>query len=172
MMLPVAVGPALVHGLRGERRQHLTWRARSPRTATGQVFDHSTLAGFADALVALHTGRFDAAGELVDDLFSDATNPLYAGYAHSAGAELAVAAGLPDAAARVDAAEPAATENAWAAACLARAKGRLHGDPDELAAAVEGWERIGARFERAATLLLLPDRADEGRAELTALGCE
>jgi hypothetical protein len=48
-----------------------------------------------------------------------------------------------------------AAEHAWAAACLARAAGRLHGDQDALAAAVAGFERIGATFERAATLLLL-----------------
>ena len=51
--------------------------------------------------------------------------------------------------------------NAWAAACLARARGRLHGDRDALAESVTGWERIGARFERACTLLLLADRAAE-----------
>jgi hypothetical protein len=34
---------------------------------------------------------------------------------------------------------------------------------------VKGWERIGARFERASTLLLLPARADEGRADLDEL---
>lgn len=169
MMQPVAVGPALVHGLRGDRERHAMWRARTSGEATGQVFGHATLAGFADALVAVHTGRLDTAAGLVGALFSDATNPLYAGYAHPVGAELAVLAGLPDAAARIDAAEPAAAENAWGAACLARARGRLHGDPAELAAAVEGWERIGARFERASTLLLLPGREDEGRAELAEL---
>ena len=35
-----------------------------------------------------------------------------------------------------------------------------------------GWERIGARFEYACTLLLLDDRAADGRARLAALGCE
>ncbi|MFG1851862.1 ATP-binding protein [Actinomadura geliboluensis] len=169
MMQPVAVGPALVHGLRGDRERHAMWRARTSGEATGQVFDHATLAGFADALVAVHTGRLDTAAGLVGALFSHLTNPLYAGYAHAVGAELAVLAGLPDAAARIDAAEPAAAENAWGAACLARARGRLHGDPAELAAAVEGWERIDARFERASTLLLLPGREDEGRAELAEL---
>jgi hypothetical protein len=34
---------------------------------------------------------------------------------------------------------------------------------------VERWERIGARFERADTLLLMPARADEGRRELATL---
>ncbi|TDB95733.1 ATPase [Actinomadura sp. 7K534] len=169
MMLPAAVGPALVHGLRGDRARHREWRARVPDAATGQVFDLSALAGFADALVAVHGGCLGGAAELVAGLFSDATDPLYAGYAHPAGAELAVLAGLPDAAALVSAAEAAAAENAWGAACLARARGRLHGDAGELAASAEAWERLGARFERAATLLLLPGRADEGRAEMARL---
>ncbi|MFI0404506.1 LuxR C-terminal-related transcriptional regulator [Actinomadura sp. 3N508] len=168
-MLPVAVGPALVHGLRGDRGRYVEWRSRTSGAPTGQVFDLPTLVGFADALVAVHTGRFDSAADLVAGLFSDATLPMYAGFSHAAGAELAVVAGLPDAAARVDAAEAAAAENAWGAACLARARGRLHDDPGELAASVESWERIGARFERASTLLLLPDRAEEGRAELATL---
>jgi hypothetical protein len=87
-----------------------------------------------------------------------------------AGAELAVAAGLPDAAVRLAAALSDTTaENDWAAACLTRAAGRLHRDPDELSAAVEAWERIDARYERACTLLLIPAREDEARKELAAL---
>jgi hypothetical protein len=35
---------------------------------------------------------------------------------------------------------------------------------------VRRWEEIDARFERACTLLLLPGRAEEGRAELDNLG--
>jgi hypothetical protein len=37
--------------------------------------------------------------------------------------------------------------------------------------AVSGFERIGARFERACTLLLVSGQVDEGRAELSRLGC-
>jgi hypothetical protein len=32
------------------------------------------------------------------------------------------------------------------------------------------WERLDARYERACTLLLIPDREAEGRAELRAIG--
>jgi hypothetical protein len=73
--------------------------------------------------------------------------------------------------AELAAAEPAGRENIWAAACLARARGRLHGDRAALEEAVSGWQAIGARFERACTLCLLPDRRDEGTAELAALAC-
>ena len=57
------------------------------------------------------------------------------------------------------------------AAQLLRAAGRLHHDETALKDSVAAWEAIGARFERACTLLLLPDRVDEGTAELAALGC-
>jgi hypothetical protein len=66
---------------------------------------------------------------------------------------------------------PAGEENYWAAACLARAAGRLRGDDAALEQSLAGWERIDARFERACTLLLMNGRADEGRAGLAALGC-
>jgi hypothetical protein len=79
-----------------------------------------------------------------------------------------VAAGQPGAAQRLSAARPAAAENEWAAACLARAADRLGGDTDALAASLGGWERLDARFERACTLLLLPGREDEGRAKLAS----
>lgn len=82
-----------------------------------------------------------------------------------------MAAHLADAADWLTRAAPAGAECAWAAACLARARGRLHGERAALEESVAGWERIGARFERAVTLLLLPDLAHEGRAELATLGC-
>ena len=57
------------------------------------------------------------------------------------------------------------------AAQLLRVAGSLHHDETAIKDSVAGWEAIGARFERACTLLLLPDRVDEGTAELEALGC-
>jgi hypothetical protein len=92
-------------------------------------------------------------------------------YAWAMAAEVAVVARRPDAASRLTAAAPAGEENYWAAACLARAAGRLHGDRGALEESLAGWEHIQARFERACTLMLLEDRAQEGRAELRALGC-
>ena len=72
---------------------------------------------------------------------------------------------------RLLAAQPAADKNDWAAACLARVRGRLTGDPAAFTAAVAGFEQIGAEFERACTPLLTPACADQGRAELERLGC-
>ncbi|MFL6075996.1 MAG: ATP-binding protein [Mycobacteriales bacterium] len=155
------------------------WRARALEAAGGVAdpADSADLAAamaFVDARVALHLGGDgggDGGAELVARATGSFTEPWwYGNYAVAAGAELAVAAGLPDAADRLAAAMPSAAENAWAAACLARASGRLRADRGALAEAVAGWERIGARFERACTLLLLPERAEEGRAELDLLG--
>ena len=78
---------------------------------------------------------------------------------------------MPDAADRLARAAPAAGENRSAAACLARAAGRRPGNTGSLEESVAGWEHLDARFERAVTLLLMPGREAEGRAELDALGC-
>jgi len=95
----------------------------------------------------------------------------FGSYAQSMSAEVAVALGATDATARLAAAQPLARENDFVAAQLKRAAGRLHRDPAELEEAVVLWETIGARFERAYTLTLLPDRADEGVRELESLAC-
>jgi hypothetical protein len=47
----------------------------------------------------------------------------------------------------------------------------LHNDRAALEESLAGWQRIGSRFERACTLLLMPDAAAQGRAELDAIGC-
>jgi hypothetical protein len=131
-----------------------------------------------DARIALHQGHIDEAVAAVADLPLGVepwygTPRWYAArpYAWAIAAEVAIVAGLPDAADRLAAAAPAGAENYWAAACLARATGRLTGDPGALRQSLAAWERIEARFERACTLLLLDGHADEGRAELRALGC-
>jgi hypothetical protein len=126
---------------------------------------------FVDARLALHSRRFDTAGTLVDTAFATFAVRGWEGYARAAGAELAAAAGLPEAAELLTAASPYARDNRWVAACLDRARGRLNGSVADLSAAVAAWTQIEARFERACTTMLLPDRVDEGRAELRALGC-
>lgn len=79
----------------------------------------------------------------------------YLAYAQAARAELAAAARRPDAADLIAAAAPLAEENAWTAACLARARGRLHDDRAELARALTAWEQLDARAERDDTQALL-----------------
>ncbi|MGS2617165.1 ATP-binding protein [Micromonospora sp. LZ34] len=173
-MSPGVSAVALAHGLRGDLDGYRRWRARAV-LATGAtnpalVQNNASFAVFVDARVAAHNGEFTGAAALVERAFGDFPRGRHETYARAAAAELAVLAGLPDADDRLAAAGAAGAENDWAAACLDRARGRRHGDRDSLVAAVRGWERVGARFERAVTLLLLPERAAEGRAELDDLG--
>jgi predicted ATPase len=177
-MAPATYAGVLVHGLRGGSDGVHEWRSRAAELAAGRVSRNmAAFAGFTDSRTALHHGRADEAGAALAGLgigerpWYDTQHGYYDAYAWALAAEVAVIATLPDASQRLAAAVPVAQENLWAAACLARASGRLHDDRTALEESLAGWQRIGARFERACTLLLLPDRAAEGLAELDALGC-
>jgi hypothetical protein len=165
---------ALVHGLRDDGRYDL-WRSRALAVAghdnPTESPDLMAIIAFVEARIAIHHGDPDRAGALVQRAWAVFPERWWEGYARSAGAELAVVAGLAGRAELLARLEPLASEHRWAAACLTRARGRLTGDPETLEDALAQWNRLGARFERACTLLLLPDRESEGRAELTALGC-
>ncbi|MFI9461082.1 ATP-binding protein [Streptomyces xiamenensis] len=178
-MAPAAHAAALAEGLRDNGdREHRRWRERA-RALAAPWDPHgiaASFAAFADIRVGLHTGRAGDTPTPAVDLaktppWSQTPHQFYDAYAWAVAAEAAVVAGLPDARQRLAAAGPAGAENTWAAACLARAAGRLDGDRDALHASLAGWERIGATFERACTLMLLPDRAAEGITQLTSLGC-
>ncbi|MFI0372837.1 ATP-binding protein [Actinomadura sp. 1N219] len=156
-MLPAVCTTVLACGMLGEAEPVALWRARAGEVAGGTLLATAAVAVFVDARLAVHDGRFDDAEALVRRAFSVGT-PLdpYLAYARAAGAELAVAAGLPEAAELLASASASAfaEENGWAAACLARARWRLHGDRDELARALEGWERLDAQAERDRTRAL------------------
>jgi hypothetical protein len=172
-MIPAVATAALAQRLRGDQQSFALWRARVLEVLgiTGPSQEPPlTPVAFLDARVAIHAGELADAATLVDRAFADYPGTWAQPYARAAGAELAVVAGLPDAVERLAAATSTTGHNAWAAACLARASGRLNRDPDADAAAVAEWERIGASLERAYTLLLLPARASEGHADLTARG--
>ncbi|MFI0481704.1 ATP-binding protein [Actinomadura sp. 9N215] len=159
-MLPAVCTTVLASGMLGEPGSVALWRSRTGEVAGGAPLRTAAVTVFVDARLAVHDGRFDGAEALVREAFAVDT-PLdpYLAYARAAGAELAVAAGLPDAAELVASAAPLAEENGWAAACLARARWRLHGDRDELARALAGWERLDARAEQDLTRAL-PTQAD------------
>ena len=125
---------------------------------------------FVEPRVALHLGDVERAEASCARADEELTG-MYRLYAWAMRVEVAVVAGASDATRWLDDAQPLAVENDFVDALLTRAAGRLHGDDAELERAVSKWEAIGARFERACTLLLLPSRADEGRAELTAMDC-
>lgn len=158
-MASVVAFAALGWGLHDDPAGFRRWRARVDEVASASTASASRnlapAAAFADARYAVHTGVTGRAAELVERAFADHGRSHYWPFAAAAGAELAVVAGLPDAADRLAAAARAAAENDWAAAALARATGRLRGDRTALVEAAAGWERIGARFEHTATLALL-----------------
>jgi predicted ATPase/DNA-binding CsgD family transcriptional regulator len=163
---------ALAHGLAGTGEFAL-WRSRALEMAgtddpaTAPVL--AAFAAFADARVATHTHviagarvtapTHDDVATLVERAFAAFSSRWYESYARAAGAELAVVAGLPEAAELVAAASPYAEQNTWAAASLARTRGILYDDHDALTEAVDLWTSINARFERACTLRLLSARA-------------
>ncbi|GAB3414246.1 LuxR C-terminal-related transcriptional regulator [Flindersiella endophytica] len=163
---------AMVHGLRedgsfGEWQQRALEVARVSDPAASPSL--AAPSAFAAARVAVHTGDLAGASDLVTQAFAGVARGWWAPYAQASAAELAVVAGLPDSGARLAAAAPLAAENDWAAACLSRVDARLTGDAQALSTAVDGFARIGARFERACTLLLSSDPA-AGAADLNALG--
>jgi predicted ATPase/DNA-binding CsgD family transcriptional regulator len=180
-LAPAGYAAVLAHGLRGDEEGCLIWRARvSEITSRGDPAANRGLAGFAafaDARIALHRGNVEQAAGATGGLgigsrpWFGARHLQYDSFALAIAAEAAVIQGVPDAADRLTRAAPAAGENRWAAACLARAAGRRPGNIDSLEESVAGWEHLDARFERAVTLLLMPGREAEGRAELDALGC-
>ena len=95
----------------------------------------------------------------------------YGPYARAISVEAAVVTGAANAEERLTAAQHLAGENDFVAANLLRAAGRLHNDEALLNEAVAAWEAIGARFERACTLLLLAAHAEDGARELATLNC-
>ena len=117
-MLPAVCATVLAYGMLEEPEFVALWRFRAAEVAGGTLGTAAVVA-FADTRLAVHSGRFDDADSLVRKAFA-ADTPLdpYLAYARAAAAELAVAAGLPDAAELLATAAPLAEENGWAAACL------------------------------------------------------
>lgn len=167
-MAPAVYAAALACGLTGDDAGRRRWTERA-RTLTQDPAAQG-FAPFVDCRIALFSGDLTATVVIADGL-----PPGYMGkfdaYARAIAAESAVVAGVGDAAARLDAVEPLAEENDWTAACLSRARARMTADPAGFERAIAGWERIDARFERACTLLLVEERAGEGRAALAELDC-
>jgi predicted ATPase/DNA-binding CsgD family transcriptional regulator len=159
-----AATAALAHGLSGNPDGFRLWRDRMSDLAGPHNVHRiptASSARFADARMAVHTGDVTDAATIVRDAFSDpAPSNRYRVFAQAAAAELAVVAGLPDAPGYLDTAAKLAAENGWAAACLARARGRYHRDPEALRESVDAWERIGAHFEHAYTTALLRGTTD------------
>ncbi|GAA1553660.1 hypothetical protein GCM10009789_03930 [Kribbella sancticallisti] len=157
--MPAAVHfTSLAYGLLGDRELSARWRGRVdavsgiPNPFQTQL---TPLACFVDARIAVHTGNLADAADLLERAFRYVPGARHEPYAHAAAVELAVMAGLPGAEKRLPELEADAEENDWAGACLERINWRLSGDSAALEASLQGWERLGARFEHARTLLLL-----------------
>jgi predicted ATPase/DNA-binding CsgD family transcriptional regulator len=154
-MLPAVCTTVLACAMLEEPESVALWKSRAAEVAGGTL-GTAPVAVFVDARLALHNRQFDDVESLVRRAFA-ANAPLdpYLAYARAAGAELAVAARVPDAAELLAAAAPLAAENGWATACLARARGCLHEDRAELTRALMVWERLDAQAERDHTQTLL-----------------
>lgn len=179
-LAPSMYSLALCHDLRGDAAAASDWRSFASAELAGEQtrnvhFQIGGMVTFVETRLALHFGRWDDAARLIAHLPTGADawwgvrHWYFDAYPWAVAAELAVTAGLPDAAERLAAAQPVARENRWAAACLARARARLTGDAHDLEHALRAWEEIGARYERACTLALMPKRRAEADSELRAL---
>jgi predicted ATPase/DNA-binding CsgD family transcriptional regulator len=166
-MAPAFFAAALVHGLRGDELEYSKWVELG--TAIGRKTGPSSYAVYFGCRVALHAGALEQARALT--ITPADCSAYYDPYVEAVGVETAVLTKSADVAELLATAQRWVKENDFVAAQLLRVAGRLHHDEAALRDSVAGWEAIGARFERACTLLLLPDRVDEGTAELTALGC-
>jgi hypothetical protein len=171
-MSPAFFAAALVHGLRADEDEYARWMELGTSIALVTASPPACKLYF-EGRIALHQGG------LLEQVRTSPTaeergsyyDPYYDSYLEAVRVEMAVVAQSGDAEEQLATAQRLAPENDFVAAQLLRAAGRLRHDETALKDSVAGWESIGARFERACTLLLLPDRADEGNAELAALGC-
>jgi len=180
-LAPAMYSLVLCHALRGndeaadELRQFAGIELAGQQTRTVHIRVGGMIT-FVEARLALHFGHWNAGATLFDevpigdDAWWNVRHWYFDAYSWAAAAELAAAAAQPDAAARLRTAEPAAQENPFAAGLLARAKARLTHDPEHLDTALRAFEELGARYERAATLALMPSRLDEARSEFDELG--
>ena len=169
------------HALRGNREAADEWRKFAGIELAGEQtrnvhFQVGGMITFVEARLALHFGRESAAAaRLAEVPIGDAAwwnvrHWYLDAYSWAAAAEFAAAAGHPDAPARLRTAEPAGRENPFAAGLLARAHGRLTGNPSHFETALAAFEALDARYERAVTLALMPTRLDEARSEFDRLG--
>src|SRR5215467_3277202 len=135
---PASYAAVLAHGLRGDEPGRQLWLARVSELVSSSdpaaIRGLAGFAAFADARIALHRGDLGRAAEAAAGLgigsgpWFGARHMQYDSFALAVAVEAAVIQDAPDAAERLAHAAPAAAENRWAAACLARAAGRRTGD--------------------------------------------
>jgi predicted ATPase/DNA-binding CsgD family transcriptional regulator len=161
---------AMVHGLRGDQESYAAWLDHA-----GAVTEGGTGSGFprySRARVALHDGELEGALEASGIPADEGTYVPFVAYAAAVNAEAAVLMGEKDRERRLAMAEQFAPDNDFVAAHVMRVQGLIKNDPESLDRSVAMWESMGARFERACTLVHIADRAAEGHMELRLLGCD
>jgi len=167
-MGPPYYAAALVYGLRRDQERYETWHAHARAVSAGRAA--SGFSRYSDLRVALHAGEHEMIRATAVSSVAGGYAP-FAPYAAAVVAEAAAITRAPDREEKLAAAERFAAENDFVAAHTTRVAGLLSGDPAVLRRSVRMWERIGARFERACTLICIRDRESEGLRELAALGC-
>ena len=166
-MSPAFFTAALAHGLRGDETEYARWMNLGMSIAREK--GKASCRMYVECRVALHEGALEQARAAATT--EESCGGYYHPYLEAVRLETAVVAGSDDVEEQLAMAQRLARENDFVAAQLLRVTGRLHHDETALKDSVAGWEAVGARFERACTLLLLPDRVEEGAAELKAVGC-
>jgi predicted ATPase/DNA-binding CsgD family transcriptional regulator len=172
-----ALAVAMVHGLRGDEEGRAEWQDRT--IAIGMTAERleSPLSGYGptfDAIVQLHVGDLDAAvSRLAVDpdrlrtWFSGEWRPWYA----ALWAEVAVLAGRPDAAERIERARLSVAANPVAAAMVDRTAAFAAGDTDGLVAAAAALEPTGCPYQWARTLVMTGgEHRVAGEAMLAEMG--
>ena len=169
-MTPSFLGATLVYGLRGEDASEARWLELAGQVSRQCEAAMHSFGRFVLPRIALHRGDVDGAVLASGD--NDAADGgLFHSYAEAMRIEAAAMSGANDADEQLDHPSSLVSENDFASAVVTRARGRRRGDAAELLAAADRFAAIGARFERACTLCLIPSRTAEGESELAALGC-
>ena len=167
-MAPAFYAACLIQGLRGDRVEQSRWSDLGDIIRTHVRASSFQL--FVIPRIALHRGDLDGASRSMIGR-DESVAGLHESYARAVAVEIAVAAEHDEAGSMLDLARPMAVENEFVDAYLTRAEARLVGDQALLEAAVDKWQAVGARFERACTLWLMPSRRAEAGDELDRLGC-
>ena len=165
-MSPAFFAAALVHGLRGDEDEYARWMELGDvdRSDDGIIELRHLFRMPRSRCTRERSSRYER-WQRRWKLYGVHYDP----YLEAVRVETAVVAGSDDAEEQLATAQRLAQENDFVAAQLLRAAGRLHHDEAALKDSVAAWEAIGARFERACTLLLAagPGRRRHRRARST-----
>jgi hypothetical protein len=148
-MAPSFYAVALVHAFEGNDAEYAKWLAMADEVGLNS---RSAYRGFFLGRIALHRGEYDTAARPVDPEATSWDGGHY--YWLAVTLDAAAAQHAPDLDERLAAANALESENAYLAACAARARAHHAGDGAGLQAAAAMFDALGATFERTWTLSL------------------